>query len=256
MIRFALLLIVVFVPSSVFCGNNERGIPILAYHRFGPTVADSMTVTDAVFEAHLKYLKENGYRIVPLREVLELSSKPLPADARMVALTADDGHITVLTHAFSLQKKYRAPMTLFIYPSAISNASYAMSWDQLRELKASGLFEIESHTYWHPNFKKEQARLKREEYEKTVETQLKKSKDVLEKKMSQKINMLAWPFGIYDPWLEAKAADAGYVAAFSIDRHPAAAGDRRMAIPRYLMSNADQGKNFERIAAGLITSKN
>lgn len=49
----------------------EKGIPVLAYHRFGPVVSDSMTVTTPVFESHLKYLQENGYRVVSLREMLD-----------------------------------------------------------------------------------------------------------------------------------------------------------------------------------------
>jgi len=34
-----------------------------------------------------------------------------------------------------------------------------------------------------------------------------------------KVDLLAWPFGIFDPWLMAKAAEAGYTAAFTIERH-------------------------------------
>jgi peptidoglycan/xylan/chitin deacetylase (PgdA/CDA1 family) len=183
-------------------------------------------------------------------------AKGLLPNSRVVVITADDGHISIYTDALPLLKKYRVPMTLFIYPSAISNASYAMTWDQLRQLKATGLFDFESHTYWHPNFKKDQGRLKPAEYEKSVAIQLKKSKEVLEKQLNEKVNMLAWPFGIYDPWLESKAAEAGYVAAFSIDRHHATPSERRMALPRYLMTNADRGKAFERIVGGFSSSNN
>ncbi len=244
-------------PFSDAIAQVERGLPILVYHRFGPRATDSMTVTDSVFESHLRYLQENGYRVVPVREILEqYLKKGIWPNSKTVAITADDGHVTVYTNAFPLLKKYRVPMTLFIYPSAISNASYAMTWDQLRELKASGLFDFESHTYWHPNFKKDQLKLSRVEYEKSVDTQLKKSKLVLEAKLNHKIELLAWPFGIYDPWLEAKAVEAGYVAAFSIDRHPATPSEKRMAFPRYLMSNADRGKIFEGLVSGIISSKN
>ena len=55
---------------------SEQGVPILLYHRFGPTVADSMTVTTAVFESHLKYLNENGYTVIALKEMLALMSGP------------------------------------------------------------------------------------------------------------------------------------------------------------------------------------
>ena len=106
----------------------ERGIPVLVYHRFGPEVSDSMTVTTPVFESHLKYLQENGYRVIPLRELLEnYLQKGVPPDSRMVAMSADDAHISVYRNALPLIKKYRIPMTLFVYPSAVSNTSYAMT---------------------------------------------------------------------------------------------------------------------------------
>ena len=58
-----------------------------------------------------------------------------------------------------LARKYNVPVTVFIYPSAISNAKYAMTWDQLRELKRSGLFDFQGHTYWHPNFKRDRKKM-------------------------------------------------------------------------------------------------
>ena len=190
--------------------HPKPGVPILLYHRFGPTVADSMTVTTAVFESHLKYLHENGYTVIALKEMLALVSGPgIPPGARYVVLVADDAHRSVYTEALPLIKKYRVPMTLFVYPSAVSNASYAMTWDQLRELKATGLFDFQSHTYWHPNFKKEREKLPPAEFEKLVHMQLTKSREKLEKELGQKVDLLAWPFGIYDPGLMDKGRGGG-----------------------------------------------
>jgi len=226
----------------------DQGVPILLYHRFGPVVADSMTVTTPVFESHLKYLQDNGYKVIALRELLDMySAKRILPDCRCVVLVADDAHISVYTTALPLIKKYNVPMTLFVYPSAISNASYAMTWNQLRELKATGLFDFQSHTYWHPNFKKERERLPAAEFEKLVHMQLTKSREKLEKELGTKVDLLAWPFGIYDPWLMAKAAEAGYTAAFTIERHPVTPADDPMALPRYLLADTDRGKAFEAI---------
>jgi peptidoglycan/xylan/chitin deacetylase (PgdA/CDA1 family) len=235
----------------------EKGIPVLVYHRFGPVVSDSMTVTTPVFESHLKYLQENGYRVVSVREMLDHHLRTvLPPDSRLVVITADDAHLSVYTTALPLIKKYRIPVTLFVYPSAVSNASYAMTWDQLRELKATGLFDFHSHTYWHPNFKKEKARLSAAEFEKLVDMQLRKSREKLEKELKVKADMLAWPFGIHDPWLMNKAAKAGYTAAFTIERFPAGREDHPMALPRYLMIDADRGRAFEKIVNEyIITGK-
>lgn len=136
-------------PHVCVAGNNQFRIPILVYHRFGAIAADSMTITVALFEAHLKYLRDNGYRVIPLRQWVEhrLNGAPeLPA--RAVAITADDGHRSVYTHMLPLVRLYRLPVTLFIYPSAISNADYAMTWEQLSELKQTSLFDIQSHSFW------------------------------------------------------------------------------------------------------------
>jgi peptidoglycan/xylan/chitin deacetylase (PgdA/CDA1 family) len=234
-------------------GENpaSAGVPILLYHRFGPVVADSMTVTIPVFESHLKYLRENGYTVIPLRQLVNYYlGHGQPPPSKSVVLTADDGHKSVYTDMFPLIKKYHIPVTLFIYPSAISNASYAMTWDQMREMKKSSLIDIQSHTYWHPNFKKDKRRLSPSAYRKSVDMQLKKSKERLEKELGARVDMLAWPFGIYDEDLKKEAAADGYIAAFTMVRRHSGTSDNIMTLPRYLMTDRDRGKVFVRILLG------
>jgi peptidoglycan/xylan/chitin deacetylase (PgdA/CDA1 family) len=228
-----------------------ESIPILLYHRFGPVVADSMTMPTSVFESHLKFLHDNAYKVIAIRELVDNYFKHgIPPTPRSVAITVDDGHISVYSDMFPLIKKYRIPVTLFLYPSAISNASYTMNWEQLRKMKDTGLFNFQSHSYWHPNFKKEKEKLKSAEYEKFVEMQLKKSKETLEKNLKSRVDMLAWPFGIYDGWLMAKAIEVGYSAAFTIDRRHASLSEQIIALPRFLLTPADRGKVFAGILAG------
>jgi peptidoglycan/xylan/chitin deacetylase (PgdA/CDA1 family) len=206
-----------------------------------------MAVTTAVFESQLKYLSANGYVIITLRQLVDchLGKRPTPP-VKSLVLTVDDGHQSVYTDMFPLIKKYQVPATLFIYPSAVSNATYAMTWSQLREMKETGLIDLQSHTFWHPNFRKEKERLKPSEYERFVGTQLKKSKQELEKQLGTMVNMLAWPFGIYNDDLIDKAAEAGYVATFTMERRHACITEKIRSLPRYLMTHSDKGA-FERI---------
>jgi len=231
--------------------SPSGGIPILVYHRFGPVVADGMTVRTAIFEQQLAWLREHDYRIVPLRAAIDALRGAGEYDlGRAVTITVDDGHRTVYTELFPLIKRYRFPVTLFIYPSAISNASYAMTWEQIADMARSGLVDVQSHTYWHPNFHREKARLKPAEYRAFVENQLLRSKKVLMERFHSEITMLAWPFGIVDPELEQMAREAGYVAAFSLERRPALPNADPLALPRYLMTDQDRGARFAGIAAG------
>lgn len=226
-------------------------VPILLYHRFGLRVSDAMTVTTDVFRSHLEYIKDRGFTVIPLRQLINyyLGKGPPPSQGSVV-IVADDAHKSVYTDMLPLVRQYNVPVTLFVYPSAISKASYAMTWAELRELKETGLFDFQGHTFWHPNFKKEKRRLKPDEYEKFVEMQLKKSGQKLERELGVHVDMLAWPFGIYDDELILKAREAGYGAAFTIERRHAAGTDNIMKLPRYIMVNADQGMTFERLLSG------
>jgi peptidoglycan/xylan/chitin deacetylase (PgdA/CDA1 family) len=250
----------IILLALCWCGQaaaaEQVEVPVLAYHRFGPTVADSMTVTRPVFEAQLKWLQDNGYTVIPLRTLVNyLRGEGPPPPEKSVVITADDGHKTVWTEMLPLVRKYNIPVTLFLYPSCISNASYAMTWEQLQALKQTGLFDLQGHTFWHPNFKREKKKLKPDDYQKLVETQLIKSKAVLEKRLGGKVDLLAWPFGIYDDFLAKEAQKAGYVAAFSIDRRQASKSEAIMALPRYLMTNGDGTKGFAAIITGRAQEK-
>ncbi|MDO9055865.1 MAG: polysaccharide deacetylase family protein, partial [Sulfuricurvum sp.] len=165
-------------------------------------------------------------------------------------ITVDDGHKSVYSDMAPLVKKYKIPVTLFIYPSAISNAKYAMTWEQLRELETTKLFRVESHTYWHPNFKKEKKTLSSEEYAKSVEKQLGGAKKKLEERMGHEIKYLAWVFGIYDDALLVDAKKSGYAAAFTIDRQHASSGDNAMALGRYMVVSKHDIKAFEGMVNG------
>jgi len=247
-------LLISFLMAILCCqgvqAEESAHVPVLAYHRLGPSVKDGMTIKTAEFEAQMKWLKDHGYQVIPLKMLVSYlrGEGPTPP-SKSVVITADDGHISVYKEMQPIIKKYKFPVTLFIYPSAISHASYAMSWEQLHELQQTGLFDIQGHTYWHPNFKKEMKKLKPDEYQKFVALQLNKSKQVLEKKLNTKVELLAWPFGIYNDQLEQEAQKDGYVAAFSIDARPAKKSEKMMSQPRFMIVHATGLKGFETIMA-------
>ncbi len=236
--------------------QRSDGVPILLYHRFGPVVADAMTVTTAVFEEQLAWLRDHEYQIIPLKSlVASLHDPSVAIPSRAVAITADDGHKSIYTEMFPLIKRYRFPVTVFIYPSAISNASYALTWEQLAEMAKTGLVDVQSHTYWHPNFHHERARLSPDDYRTFVMKQLTRSKEVLERRLGGSVDMLAWPFGIFDPELERWAALAGYSAAFTLERSAVIRGSDPLALPRYLITDLDRGARFATIVEGTVGSR-
>ncbi|HEY7303797.1 MAG TPA: polysaccharide deacetylase family protein [Bryobacteraceae bacterium] len=236
----------------------EPAVPILVYHRFGPVHTDSMTITTGHFKEQIDLLCRNHYSVIPLEKVVAWRlGKGTPPPPRSVVLTFDDGHISVYSEAFRIVTANRIPVTLFIYPSCISRASYAMTWEELSELAATPYFRIESHTFWHPNFKQEAKKLDQSAYTTLVDTQLRHSKAVLEERFRRPVEFLAWPFGVYDRYLMNRAGVAGYQAAFTIECHAATMSDPIMALPRCLVSDQDIGPRFLRLLDSAIrTAKN
>jgi len=219
-------------------------VPILVYHRFAPTPQNLYTVSLQEFEGQMRYLKENGYQVIPLKTLVDFYlGKGAPPPPRAVVITIDDGHTSVYSYAFPLLKKYGYPVTLFIYPCCIGRVSYALTWEQIRELADQGL-EIGSHTRFHPNFKVERRRLKPQEYEELVEMEMTSSKKILEEKLRRSIRYLSYPFGVHDEVLEKRAFEAGYEAMFTIVRQGCDQNSNRGALPRFLIEPRTSIRSF------------
>jgi len=245
-----ILIIGMLFPCSGIA-NDSINIPILCYHNFNPVIPGSMTLNPGKFEAQLKWLKSNGFTVIPLKQAVEyLQGNRTTLPAKSVVITADDGWQSVYKYMVPLAKKYNIPVTLFIYPQTISQGKNAMTWDELRELQNTGLFDVQGHTYSHPNFKQERRRLSAANYQKFVSGELVRSKKILEEKMGKTITLLAWPFGIYDAYLENEAAKAGYLMAFSIDYHVANRNYKPMSQPRFMIIEAESMKTFTSIVNG------
>lgn len=242
---------IALIVSSANASPTKNGIniPILCYHNLNPTKPGSMNMTPEKFESQMKWLKDNGFTVIPLSEaVAYLQGKRDSLPTKAIVITADDGWKSVYTHMLPIIKKYNLSVTLFIYPQTISEGNNAMTWEQLKELQDTGLFDIQSHTYDHPNFKQAKKRLSPERYQTYVSNQLVRSKKILEEKMNKTIEFLAWPFGIYNDALENAAANAGYTMAFTIDYKAANRNFRPMAQPRFMIIDSLSTNTFHGIA--------
>lgn len=248
---YCLLLVGIVFPYQALAAGSIN-IPILCYHNLNPTIPGSMTLEPKKFEMQIKWLKDNGFTIIPLQQAVDyLQGKPTTLPAKPIVITDDDGWQSVYTYMLPIVKKYNIPVTLFIFPSTISTGKNSLTWEQLKELQNTGLFDIQSHTYSHPNFKQMKKKLSPAAYDKFVNNELINSKRILEDKMDKKITLLAWPFGIYNPDLEQAAAKAGYTMAFTIDYKTANRSFRPEAQPRFMIVASEANKFI-----GIVTRAN
>jgi peptidoglycan/xylan/chitin deacetylase (PgdA/CDA1 family) len=241
------------IRASLAAEEPSLGVPVLLYHRFEASAPGLTTIRPEVLAEQLEWLKSHHVAVLPLHHVLDsIIGNASAIDVPAVVLAADDGHRSIYDKMYPLLRRYGVHATLFIYPSAISNAEDALTWEQLDEMVKSGLIDVQSHTYWHPNFQTEKQRLTPTAYRDFVRFQFNRSKSRLETRLGIKVDLLAWPFGLSDPELEQDARAAGYVAAFTIERKPLRPGQNPYALPRFIVTDADHGSRFAALINGAI----
>jgi len=116
-------------------GRAQYGT-ILLYHRFGDDRYPTTSVSLEDFERQMSYLKEEGYRVVPLSRLVDMIRKgKIPP--KTVAITIDDGYGTTMK-AFAVLRKFGYPFTVFLYMEAVGRYPDFLSVEDLKELMAYG----------------------------------------------------------------------------------------------------------------------
>lgn len=131
-------------------------IPTLMYHKIKDQVENteddqSMSVSTASFEAQLKALLEAGYTPINFKQLKDYLEGKAGLPKRPILITADDGYLCNYTKAYPILKKYNAQATFFVTSLyvGITNENEHFSWEQAKEMEASGLIDIQSHTHGH-----------------------------------------------------------------------------------------------------------
>lgn len=202
-------------PLGILPDRTLQTVPILCYHRLGPSTS-KMVTAPAAFEAQMTWLVRNGYRVVRLAEVAAFLAGEQGLPQRAVVVTFDDGYESVHRHAFPVLKKLGIPATVFVYTDFLGGGD-ALTWPQLQDLQASGLVDIQSHSKSHRNLVERRAGEGDDRYRANLEAEMRVPRDVLEKRLpQQKVRHLAYPFGDANEQVTDAAARAGFELAATV----------------------------------------
>ncbi len=191
-------------------------VPILTYHRFSRKKADKMVVTEASFDAQMKYLKENGYHVIKLDQLLDLLNLKYQAQKKSVVITIDGGWRSCHEIAFPILKKYGFQATLFIYTDFIGRKK-AMSWEQVKEMSENG-FDIQCHSKTHRNLARLHGDETLNDYVKALDREISLSTKQIKQKLDKQCKYFAYPFGETNSMVIEVLKKYGYHAAFTITR--------------------------------------
>lgn len=264
------------------CGAPAQAAPefiTLAYHDVQDQVgSDGRVITLSTDElvAQFSWLKSHGYHPVSLDDLVAARDGRRPLPDKAVLLSFDDGYQSVYTRVFPLLKLYNYPAVVALVsgwmelPPATAirtddarfTRDQLLSWEQVREMEASGLVEAISHSHQlhegiraNPQGNEQPAPATRRydagsgryendaEYRRRIEDDLRRGALVFQQRLGHRPRALAWPYGSYTEDAVAIAGHLGPDITFGLAD---GTGDVRHlgAVPRYLIRTNTRLSDF------------
>ena len=258
---------------------------ILCYHEVGQPDArsdDPFAVDARSLVRQMEWMRGQGYQFVSVEDVLadRAGKKPLPDKA--VLLTFDDGYRSVYTQVYPVLRSFHAPALIALVGSWLEAAdgeqvrygdglvprSTFLSWAQIREMQASGLVEVASHSYAehfgqlaNPQGNSEPALTSLawkagsyetpEAYQARIRADLQRNSTLLKARLGRAPRVMVWPYGSYTRETAAIAGELGMPLTMSLDegintRQTPLAGLRRLLLDAN-MSLADLAWQFQQL---------
>jgi peptidoglycan/xylan/chitin deacetylase (PgdA/CDA1 family) len=201
-------------PLGVF-HDRIQVVPILSYHRFGAG-RGRLSVSAEQFTEQMDYLRKNGYRVVSLERLLGflLGHHGLPQ--RAVVLTIDDGYRSVYEIAYPILKRFGYPATIFVYSDYIGNGG--VTWAQMREMAATGLFTFQSHSKTHGNLAKQESGESTADYARRLQQEVRVPREAIRGALREPVVGFAYPFGAVNAAVAEAVREEGYQLAFTVQR--------------------------------------
>ena len=191
-------------------------IPILMYHHvgdWGESRAEwaQWVVRSKEFRAQMDWLVANGFHTITFRELLagQKAGESLPA--KSVIISFDDGWSAQEGVVRAELEPRGLHAVFFVYTAAVGatpNNSGYISWEQLRILESAG-HEVQSHTVSHGRLT--------DMPPSQLDREMRESRATIEREMHHSVEVVAYPFGIYDERVMRAASAAGYLIGLRAD---------------------------------------
>lgn len=250
------LLLAVTLPFTAIAAQTAAPEPllVLSYHDIRDEVArkgdpDGFAVSTQNFAAHLDWLSGHGYHPVSLTQVIDASKGGARLPSKPVLITFDDGLRSVYTKAFPLLRAYGYPalaavVTDWVDLPAGRSVDYGqrpftpddfLTWDQLREMQASGLLEVASHSAdlhhgvtSNPQGNSTPAAITRiydpvggyeseDAYRTRIRSDLARSAATIERELGRAPRAIVWPYAAYNEVTNEIADALGMTVSFDLE---------------------------------------
>lgn len=227
-----LLIVMVNSVETVAKVEEPVKLPIIMYHSIldSDHKAGTYVITPKQLENDMKYLKENGYTTISVNELVEYVKGEGMLPEKPIMLTFDDGYYNNYSYLYPLLKKYNMKAVISIigkytdlYSSGdeIMNNNYShLTWDEMREMVASGHIEIQNHSYdMHSDQTRRGVRKVFGEDEAEYELKIAEDIELLQREINSNLGVtpkaFTYPFGFFNDESEKVVRELGFEVSFS-----------------------------------------
>jgi peptidoglycan/xylan/chitin deacetylase (PgdA/CDA1 family) len=210
-------------------------LPILLYHQVKEP-AEGLYTPPALFEQHLAWLAEHGYRSVRLEELeAAIATRGGRPEGKRVLITFDDGYADLASTVAPALKRHGFTGVAFLITNTMGRTH--IDWNQARTLAAEGTLEFQSHSHTHKPWDAAAAHVVRDDLATSV--------DLLMAELGlprSAFRHVAWPWGRSNPGWEAAARDLGLVYQHIVQRGAVTKVGQTERLPRICVD----GSSLER----------
>jgi peptidoglycan/xylan/chitin deacetylase (PgdA/CDA1 family) len=208
---------------------------ILQYHHIATATPRSTSVTPEEFRAHMDYLRDNGFTVLRLEDVIHALREGSALPNKTAVLTFDDAYRSVYEAAYPLLKARNWPFTIFV-PTALIGEKPGLyaSWEQLREMGKNGA-TLANHTQNHGYLLDRSAYANETAWLNAIKTEITAAEARIKQETGQSHHLFAYPYGEYEPALQKLVTELGYTA-FAQNSGAINANSTFSALPRFPFS--------------------
>jgi peptidoglycan/xylan/chitin deacetylase (PgdA/CDA1 family) len=220
-----LFIFIIFITVSgvpVYAGAGQK-LPVLLYHHILPRddfkSGNAFVIAAEDFEAHMRYLHENGYTSVTLDGLRAFLYDKEPLPEKSVMITFDDGYYSNIQYAYPILKEYGFTAVIFLitekagdkpFPAAKLSPGCLITKEYMDGTE--DVFEYATHTHNMHNKSNGKSKLADSSHDEIV-------KDIQES-LTWVGNQyaLAYPHGQHNKTVIDAVKEAGIEIAFAITR--------------------------------------
>jgi peptidoglycan/xylan/chitin deacetylase (PgdA/CDA1 family) len=238
--------------------DDEQTLRVLMYHKVNDLPDNPTTISVGLFDEQLCQLRELGYQVVDLDDVIDYYTLGVPLPPGAVLITFDDGYRDTLDNALPVLQRHGHRAVIFVPIAYMEDEmplpheamlvergvrNPTLDWGLVRELDAGGV-QVESHGIAHRPL----AEMSLDEAVREIAV----SKLVLEERLERPVRAYAYVKGSkahFQPVHVSLAQQAGYEVAFTSVSGSNSAATDPLRLRRYNVEPYSE-RTFELVLSG------